>query len=595
VPWYECIVNEVGPAIGGETPDPVIYINLTDTAGSFADTWFYALDPVKIQVLDVGIAAINGNKRVSVAATTPNPGGAAPYTDISSIYEGGTTPYIESTTIYEPDGNPITPVNGQVPLTVGVRYTVGVHINADVDATYTAGVEVNSSLNVPASLNLLNRVSATHHWPVTGPQTRQFAFTPSQPGSFPLGFQLRDNRTRYVFNRDNGVRVSCSATNTGLYGRVTSRVTGAAIGGASITTGSLSTTSAPDGRWYLPTASGGPLRVTISKAGYSSTIAVNVTVPAGSGVRIDTPLEDPFSDLRLAGLTYTTHIDYSRGRTILHTVRINPMSSSGIVSLAQASDLSTMVNLHDIATAQDSLVIINGGYFDGAAGADHGRSVGYLYINGFTNPEVLKDDTKFAEPGPPDNVIQPANVRPMLTVAGGSVHQQINVVNSESDFTSTASSQWHRDSGGNPIWDVSAPFGVSDVTYALQAAPTLLMNGSVIWRGDFDDGSGYEQYFPRTAVGVGPGAGGNTLYLVVADGEGVNGGNGATWNQLGELFRDVLGATAAMNFDGGESTEMVLKGASGQRIVNTLTSENNSAPDGYVPSGVVANYLKIGL
>ncbi|HEY6345164.1 MAG TPA: phosphodiester glycosidase family protein [Bryobacteraceae bacterium] len=67
-----------------------------------------------------------------------------------------------------------------------------------------------------------------------------------------------------------------------------------------------------------------------------------------------------------------------------------------------------------------------------------------------------------------------------------------------------------------------------------------------------------------------------------------------TLNQLGEFFRDVLGATAAMNFDGGESTEMVLQGASGQRIVNMLTSENNEAPDGYVPSGVVENYLKIG-
>jgi hypothetical protein len=40
---------------------------------------------------------------------------------------------------------------------------------------------------------------------------------------------------------------------------------------------------------------------------------------------------------------------------------------------------------------------------------------------------------------------------------------------------------------------------------------------------------------------------------------------------------------------------MVLQGGSGQRTVNMLTSENNEAPDGYVPSGVVANYLKIGI
>ena len=39
--------------------------------------------------------------------------------------------------------------------------------------------------------------------------------------------------------------------------------------------------------------------------------------------------------------------------------------------------------------------------------------------------------------------------------------------------------------------------------------------------------------------------------------------------------------------------EMVLQAASGQRIVNMLTSENNAAGDGYVPAGVVSNYLKI--
>ena len=210
-------------------------------------------------------------------------------------------PYIDSTTIYGPDGNTIAPINGQVPLTVGVRYTVGVHIHVGAGATYTAGLEVNPSLHVPASLNLLNRVGATGHVAVTEPQTRKFAFTPSQPGSFPLGFQLRDNRTGYAFSLDDGVRVSCSATSTGLDGRVTSRVTGASIGGASVTTSSLSTTSASDGSWHLPTANGGPLRVTISKAGYSSTIAVNVTVPSGSGVRIDTPLEDPFTALTSAG------------------------------------------------------------------------------------------------------------------------------------------------------------------------------------------------------------------------------------------------------------------------------------------------------
>jgi hypothetical protein len=499
---------------------------------------------------------------------------------------GVTAPHIASTTIYGPNGSAIASSNGQVPLTIGVRYTVAVKIDRGTFATYTAGVEVNPSLQVPASLNLLNRVAATGFVPVTEEQTRRFAFTPSEPGSFPLGFQLGDQTG--AFSADAGIRVLCSAASPGLYGQVTSRLTGAPISGASISAGNLSTVSAIDGSWHLATATGGPLQVQISKAGYSSTIAAKVIVPLSSGVRIDTPLEDPFTALTLAGVTYTTYLDYSRGRTILHTVRISPLASSGIVSLAQAPDLSVGVKLLDAATAQNSLVIINGGYFDESSGANHGRSQGFLYTNGFANPEVLPNpgDT-FAEPGPP-SVIEPANILPILTVAGDSIHQQIDIVNSESDFTSTTSSEWKRDSNGNPIW------GVSDVSYAVQVAPTLLMNGSVTWRGEFDVSSGYVQSFPRTAVGVGPGTGGfNTLYLVVADGEGVNGGNGATLNQLGEFFRDVLGATAAMNFDGGESTEMVLKGGSGQRVVNMLTSENNEAPDGYVPSGVVANYLKI--
>jgi hypothetical protein len=526
------------------------------------------------------VNAVPLGQNIAVFITDPN-GGI--YTTLGGTFVR--CPQIASTIIYGPDGNVIAPINGQVPLTIGVRYTVGVRIHGGSFVAYTVGVEVNSSLSVPLSLNVLNRVGATGHVPVTEAQTRKFAFIPSEPGSFRLGFQLRDKTG--AFSADNGIAVSCSAEYMGLYGRVTSRLTNSPIGGASIRTGNLETVSASDGSWQIATASGGPLRLEISKPGNCSTVAVNVSVPSSSGVRIDTPLEESFSALTLTGVFYTTYIDYSRGRTVLHTVRINPMSSSGIVSLAQASDLSAGVNLHDIATAQNSLVIINGGYFDESQGADHGRSQGYLYTNGFANPEVLPNpfDT-FAQPGPP-NVIEPANVLPMLTTAGDSVRQQIDIVHSESDFTSTNSSQWRRDSDGNPIWCVS------DVSYALQVAPTLLMNGSVIWRGEFDVVSGYLQYFPRTAVGVGPGPGGNTLYLVVADGEGVNGGNGATHNQLGEFFRDVLGATAAMNFDGGESTEMVLQGASGQRIINILTSENNAAPDGYVPSGVVANYLKI--
>lgn len=92
MPWYKCTVNEVGPAIDGtETTTPVVYINLTDLEGSFANTWFYAVNGGQDQILDAGIAAIVNNSRVQVAATTPNAGGS-PYTDLTRMYEVRNTP-----------------------------------------------------------------------------------------------------------------------------------------------------------------------------------------------------------------------------------------------------------------------------------------------------------------------------------------------------------------------------------------------------------------------------------------------------------------------------------------------------------------------
>jgi hypothetical protein len=87
MPSYQCNVNEVGPAIDGtETASPVIYINLTDTKGSFANTWFYAADGAQDQMLDVAIAAITGDNAVDVVAAAPNAGGT-PYTEIARIHE----------------------------------------------------------------------------------------------------------------------------------------------------------------------------------------------------------------------------------------------------------------------------------------------------------------------------------------------------------------------------------------------------------------------------------------------------------------------------------------------------------------------------
>jgi hypothetical protein len=86
--WYLCTVNAVGPATDGtETNDPVVYINLTDTANpaAFAGQWFYAAQGGQNQMLAVALAAMNGGKHVQVGGDPPNSGGS-PYTQITRLY-----------------------------------------------------------------------------------------------------------------------------------------------------------------------------------------------------------------------------------------------------------------------------------------------------------------------------------------------------------------------------------------------------------------------------------------------------------------------------------------------------------------------------
>ena len=81
--FFSCTVNEIGPAADGtETPPPVIYINLTDTGGSFVNQWFHAPEDSKAQMLSVGLAAISTNRQVEVAIDAPN----VPYSRVRRMY-----------------------------------------------------------------------------------------------------------------------------------------------------------------------------------------------------------------------------------------------------------------------------------------------------------------------------------------------------------------------------------------------------------------------------------------------------------------------------------------------------------------------------
>ncbi len=91
MPNYLCVVNEAGPGNSGPTSNPNVAVNLTDTGGSFASTWFYAAEGIQDQLLDACIAAIIGNKRMEVTAVAPNPTGV-PYTEISRIAESRPLP-----------------------------------------------------------------------------------------------------------------------------------------------------------------------------------------------------------------------------------------------------------------------------------------------------------------------------------------------------------------------------------------------------------------------------------------------------------------------------------------------------------------------
>ncbi len=81
--FFSCTVNEIGPAADGtETADPVIYINLTDTGGSFVNQWFYAAEKSKTEMLSVGLAAMSTNRQVEVAVDTPS----VPYSSVTRMY-----------------------------------------------------------------------------------------------------------------------------------------------------------------------------------------------------------------------------------------------------------------------------------------------------------------------------------------------------------------------------------------------------------------------------------------------------------------------------------------------------------------------------
>ena len=100
---------------------------------------------------------------------------------------------------------------------------------------------------------------------------------------------------------------------------------------------------------------------------------------------------------------------------------------------------------------------------------------------------------------------------------------------------------------------LSWSLGWRDVLDSLGGNPTLMEQGAVV-EGNVAGTDGFSNRNPRTAVGYKPDG---TLLLVTVDGRGRDGSVGMSLRELAALFVR-LGASDALNLDGGGSTTMVI-------------------------------------
>ena len=142
----------------------------------------------------------------------------------------------------------------------------------------------------------------------------------------------------------------------------------------------------------------------------------------------------------------------------------------------------------------------------------------------------------------------------------------------------------------NPGRGLSTLYFTRDNHVSIDAKPRAVFNAIGGHRLPLDrkakpgDGSGVRH--PRTAVGLS--ADRNTMYVVLVDGRQPNYSEGVTISELADLFRS-LGATSAINLDGGGSTALVVANKKGKPVVR------NSPIDHRIPGRerVVANHLGI--
>ena len=149
-------------------------------------------------------------------------------------------------------------------------------------------------------------------------------------------------------------------------------------------------------------------------------------------------------------------------------------------------------------------------------------------------------------------------------------------------------------SRGQVYWHAQAPFPTlylssrNTVSFDAPARPYNAISGEtrLVMGGSPVDGLDDSELHPRTAIGYSKN--GKFLYIVVVDGRQPFYSDGITLAELADLMIEI-GAHDAMNFDGGGSSTLVIRGADGKpRILN-------SPIDLYIPGRErpVANHLGI--
>jgi hypothetical protein len=194
------------------------------------------------------------------------------------------------------------------------------------------------------------------------------------------------------------------------------------------------------------------------------------------------------------------------------------------------------------------------------------------------------------------NPMEPLQQAPLLAITGLGLTQNVRIVqNTSTNFFSNVD-PWTFYGNLIPLYDTSPRDNVNDISFGFQCWPMLVGGGKVI-ASEHPDTFRFDPAWARTGAGMN----GNHLFLVVADGEGIHGRHGATFNQMGEFFRDALFVTDAMNFDGGLSTLMVLWDATTglPRAVNTVTGEDgriqtNPHTSALQATEAVDNILRVG-